>query len=200
MKGLFKPIYYGFFRRLFKLKFRRIQAGLNPSVPVYIVDIDNTLADTWPSLQELVHPNEQDRYRSLSVFLGMRKFILCKRKSAKVIFISARSFLSYQSTQEWLRSCGLDGCDLILVARAADKMYFIKTLISSGLKVVCVDDLSYNHEHGEMKLYHELIQELNELPLIYLGIKEIELINSYYGTNHPNTQTTCENLSDYCQH
>jgi hypothetical protein len=86
--------------------------------------------------------------------------------------------LSYRTTQQWLRSCGLDGCDLILVASAADKMYYIKTLISNDLTVVYIDDLSYNHEHGAMKMYHELIQELNGLPLTYLGIKEIELINS----------------------
>ncbi|RQO70212.1 hypothetical protein DBR43_19475 [Pedobacter sp. KBW06] len=178
MKGLFKMIYYGFFSRLFKLKFHRIKANLKPSVPVYLVDIDNTLADTWPSLQELVYDKEQDRYRSLSVFLGMRKLIVCKRKEAKVIFISARSFLSYRTTQEWLRSCGLEGCDLILVARAADKMYYIKTLISMGLPVVYIDDLSYNHEYGEMKLYDELIQDISGLPITYLGIKEIELINS----------------------
>lgn len=178
MKELFKRIYYGFFGRLFKIKFHRIKASLDPSVPVYLVDIDNTLADTWPSLQELVYDKEQDRYRSLSVFLGMRKLIVCKRNSAKVIFISARSFLSYRTTQHWLRSCGLDGCDLILVARAEDKMYYLKTLISNGLSVVYIDDLSYNHEHGDMKLYDELIQEINGLSLTYLGIKEIELINS----------------------
>lgn len=178
MKELFKRIYYGFFSGLFKLKFHRIKASLKPWIPVYLVDIDNTLADTWPSLRELVYDKEQDRYRSLSVFLGMRKLIVSKRELAKVIFISARSFLSYRTTGQWLRSCGLEGCELILVAHAADKMYYIKTLISKGFSVVYIDDLSYNHEHGEMKLYDELIQEINGLPLTYLGIKEIELINS----------------------
>ncbi|WP_342328502.1 hypothetical protein [Pedobacter sp. FW305-3-2-15-E-R2A2] len=203
MKGLFKRIYYGFFSRLFKWKFHRIKASLKPLVPVYLVDIDNTLADTWPSLQELVYDKEQDRYRSLSVFLGMRKLIVCKRKVAKVIFISARGFLSYRTTRQWLRSCGLEGCDLILVAHAADKMYYIKTLISMELPVVYIDDLSYNHEHGDMKLYDELIQEVNGLPLTYLGIKEIEIINSNKKTDeidHQDTQKTCENFSDYCQH
>ncbi|SHG02653.1 hypothetical protein [Pedobacter caeni] len=178
MKRLFKHLYFGIFNRVFKLKFDRIIGDLDPLVPVYLVDIDNTLADTWPSLCGRVYGNERDRYRSLSVFLGMRKLIVHQRTMAKVIFISARSYLNYQVTKRWLESCGLGGCDLILVAKAADKMYYLKTLVSREITVVYIDDLSYNHEHGELKLYHEMILELKDLPVTYLGLEEIELINS----------------------
>jgi hypothetical protein len=178
MKRLFKHLYFGLFDRVFKSKFNRIIGNLDPLVPVYLVDIDNTLADTWPSLCGEVYDNERDRYRSLSVFLGMRKLIVHKRTMAKVIFISARGYLNYQVTKRWLESCGLEGCELILVAKAADKMYYLKTLTSRGNPVVYIDDLSYNHEHGDLKLYHEMILELKDLPVTYLGLKEIELINS----------------------
>lgn len=178
MKRLFRQLYSGVFARIFKSKFNRIIGNLDPLISVYLVDIDNTLADTWPSLCGKVYGNERDRYRSLSVFLGMRKLIVHQLTMAKVIFISARGYLNYQVTKQWLESCGLGGADLILVARAADKMYYLKRLISMGISTVYIDDLSYNHEHGDLKMYHEIIIELKGLPVTYLGVEEIELINS----------------------
>ncbi|MNR52402.1 hypothetical protein D3C85_1722480 [compost metagenome] len=79
-------------------------------------------------------------------------------------------------------------------------MYYVKTLILKGVELVYIDDLSYNHEHGELKLYHELIRELKDLPLTYLGIKEIELINSNYEINHQDTQKTFQDFSNYNQY
>ncbi|AOM75924.1 hypothetical protein [Pedobacter steynii] len=200
MKRLFKALYYWIFACFFQLKFNSIASRLQQRVPVYLVDIDNTLADTWPSLRDRVYLRDRDRYRSLSVFIGMRKLIAEQLKKAKVIFISARSYRCYKATAEWLQSCGFEGAELILVTKAEDKMYYIKTLVLKGLELVYIDDLSYNHEHGELKLYHELIRELKDLPLTYLGIKEIESINSNYEINHQDTQKTFQDFSNYSQY
>ncbi|NRF37254.1 hypothetical protein [Pedobacter foliorum] len=185
MKRLFKVIIYGAFDLFFKYRFKRCIKDVDLKDRVYLVDIDNTLADTWPSLRDYVYRNENHRYGSLSIFLGMRNFILDKMKMKKcVIFISARSYSDYFSTRKWLSNNGLKSANVILVNKAEDKLNYIKMLLNKGIAVVYIDDLSYGHEHGEVRLYEKMILKIKELPVEYLGVKEIELINSAYETSN----------------
>nr|WP_157247446.1 hypothetical protein [Pedobacter panaciterrae] len=102
----------------------------------------------------------------------------------KVIFISARSYLDYFPTRKWLAGNGLKSDCIILVRRAEDKLNYINELLSRSMPVVYIDDLSYGHEFGEVRLYERVIVKLKELPIKYLGVKEIELINSAYETSN----------------
>lgn len=185
MKQLFKVIIYGSIDLIFKHRFKRSLKNIDQKDVVYLVDIDNTLADTWPSLKNYVYRNEKHRYASLSIFIGMRNFVLDKmRAEKKVVFISARSYFDYCSTIKWLSGNGLESNIVILVNKAEGKLDYVKILLNRGISVVYVDDMSYGHEHGEVKYYEKMILKLNELPIEYLGIKEIELINSTYETSN----------------
>lgn len=198
MKRLFKVIIYGAFDLFFKYRFKRCIKNIDQKDVVYLVDIDNTLADTWPSLKNYVYRNENHRYGSLSIFIGMRNFILDKMRSEKkVVFISARWYLDYFSTLKWLSGNGLEANNVILVNRAEDKLGYIKELLNRGIAVVYIDDLSYGHEYGEVRLYEKMILKLNELPIEYLGVKEIELINSAYETSNKGIKKNIPHHQNY---
>lgn len=189
MKAFFKLCVYKVLDAWFRYRFRRMVRSADDLTKVYLVDIDNTLAHTWPSLQHYVYRNEQQRYASLPIFIGMRNFILDKiRHRHRVVFISARSYLSYFTTCKWLISCGISANEVILVPGANLKLFYIRYLISRGISVVYIDDLSYNHEHGEMKLYDDLIMEVSGLSIDYFGIREIDLINSNHEFIHQNSE------------
>ncbi|WP_316791786.1 hypothetical protein [Pedobacter frigoris] len=188
MKQRAKIILFSVFGLYFKRKFRKLIKGVSKCSRIYLVDIDNTLAHTWPSLKDYVYRGENHRYRSLSIFLGMRKFIIEKiRNDEKIIFISARSYFNFRTTRDWLKSNGLPGDQVILVANPDDKLEYISELLYRGINVVYIDDLSHSHEYGSVKLYGELILDVKELPIEYLGIDEIELINSTYEGNNKST-------------
>ena len=164
---------------LFKARFRWLIRNLEKDSRVYLIDIDNTLANTWPSLKDYVYKSENYRYRSLPIFIGMRNFIKDKLKgNAKVIFISARSYFSYYATADWLTNNGLPGHQLILVPNPEIKLDYIIELLYRSINVVYVDDLSHSHEFGMVEMYEEMIMGLKELPIKYLGVNEIALINS----------------------
>ena len=145
---------------------------------IYIFDIDNTLANTWVSFT-YGFDNEKERLKGLSVFLGMRRFILQLKESGEdVIFLSARNFLYFGLTLNWLNSVGIAvrKKDLFLVNTAAEKLLFLKLL--AGKKVVFVDDMSYNQENGEEKLRIELINKIKKLPYVnFWDLKKINEIN-----------------------
>lgn len=167
---------------------------------VYMVDIDNTLADTWPSLKDRIYPAENQRYRTLSIFLGMRRYLLDVQEQNQVIFISARNYWTYGTTRRWLKDCGLKNCTLILVPGAMEKISFLLYLLKRDIPVVYIDDLSYNHEHGEVKMYDLMIPILNRLPITYMGLKEIEQINSNYEAHHQDSKKTIQTIPDYHFH
>jgi len=198
MKQLFKVFVYGAFDLFFRYRFKRCIKDVDKKDTVYLIDIDNTLADTWPSLQNYVYRNENHRYGSLSIFLGMRNFVLDKMSAEKcVVFISARGYLDYYSTRKWLSGNGLRSNNIILVNRVEDKLTYIKESLNRGMAVVYVDDLSYGHEYGEVRLYEKMIIKLKELPVEYLGVKEIELINSAYETSSKGIKETISHHQNY---
>ena len=68
---------------------------------IYIFDIDNTIANTWPSFLQSYETLEE-RLSSLAVFHKMREHIL--DISSKVIFLTARP---YNLTFTWLKNLEL---------------------------------------------------------------------------------------------
>ena len=130
----------------------------------YCFDIDNTLADTWHSYQ-YKYKNTFERHKSLAVFVNMRQLILKKIKNEKVIFLSSRQFYLYLSTYFWLRSVHIpiDFFSIFLVSNPNTKIKFIKHLLKQGKKVIYIDDMSYNHENGNIKQYDSVINELIQL-------------------------------------
>jgi hypothetical protein len=133
----------------------------NPTV-FYIVDIDNTIADTWPTL--ISSNNDFLRYENLPVFHKMIHFLKFKMQDKKIffLFLSARNPIYFYVTKKWLKKNGFSSSNLILVPKAKDKLKIIKA-IPNRKKIFIYDDLSFNHENGEVKFYSEIISEIKNM-------------------------------------
>lgn len=166
------------------LQFKKTISGEGQGRHLYFIDIDNTLADTWPTLKQGYYRNERERLNSLPIFAGMRRYILdLKRdKENKVLFITARNITAHQVTLNWLRGNGIETSaeDVVVVSSAKQKIRFIAAAKEKKINITYIDDLSYNHENGEMKMYKEVISAINSMNVPYLGVEEISEINRLF--------------------
>ena len=145
---------------------------------ILIVDIDNTIAHTWPS-HTYKYDSYSQKYSSIAVlwkvFQQVREY---QKKKDCIIFLSARAFYLYFITRTWLQSSGMkvDLLQLFLVTSARKKINFLRYASKIGLEVTYLDDLSGNHESGEVCLYSDIIDEVRCIKGVkYLGY---DFINS----------------------
>jgi hypothetical protein len=136
---------------------------------LYVVDLDNTVYNTWPSLVcrprgvffkiSLFH--ELVRVLRIPTF-GKMLFLLRRRVSNKnIVFLSARHFYHYPLT--FLRlMCDLRATTfkLILVDSVNDKTPIIAQFSSQFRHVVVIDDFSYGHELGTVLTYSDVLKDL----------------------------------------
>ena len=66
---------------------------------------------------------------------------------------------------------------LFLVPRAEDKLPYLNKALEYATRITYYDDLSYNHENGEVKFYSNVITELKKLRITYIGYQEINKVN-----------------------
>lgn len=153
----------------------------NPNRSLYIFDIDNTIGNTHPTLTRQ-YQSETERLLSISVFPRMKKLVnsVLNSPSRKVIFLTSRSYLTWGPTHQWLVQNGIDVAksDVIIVSSPAQKTDFIKKILPRNKPVTFIDDLSYNHENGQVKFYDTEIQLISGLSLRYIGYKTILRFNS----------------------
>jgi hypothetical protein len=145
---------------------------------VTVIDIDNTLADAWPSY--LVEwSSHRDRLRSLTVLPGMRVAAhdAALARGDLVVFLSHRNWWEWGLTRRWLLENGfaVGVANLVLVASPADKIDHLRTMVSGG-PVLLWDDLTHAQESGEPQHYVEVVDEVRALGLEYHGYDEIEAI------------------------
>lgn len=175
---LFSKIIALFLAPIFRALFLN-NVRYNVQKDIYIFDIDNTIADTWPSLIVKYH-NEKSRLLNLPFFQKIKEILLRldSDKNVKLIFMTARHYRYFFITYRWLKNLGLsvNYKDVIIVSNPAEKLWLLKRIKTNKL-VYYFDDLSYNHENGEIKFYHQEIKDLENLPFIchigYHKIKEI---------------------------
>lgn len=143
---------------------------------IYVFDIDNTIANTWPSFLQ-GYSTMEERLLSLAVFYKMREYILdISSQGSKVVFLTARPYSTYNLTFLWLNSLGLikNKNDLFLVLKPLEKIDLLKKIHK---EVNFYDDMTYNHEKGDMKYYENEIRLLKQLSHIkYYGLNEINKI------------------------
>lgn len=93
--------------------------------PVTVLDIDNTLADSWPTLVTRI-TSERERLRGLAPLPGMRSVAHdpAIARGDAVIYLSHRSLWFGPLTNRWLREAGFDASPLrvILVPSAAARL------------------------------------------------------------------------------
>lgn len=166
----------------YKVYFSIIIYGLDKSVKIVFIDIDNTIADTWPTLKSKEFKGEKDRHKKLKPFDGMRDYINShyKNNSHKIIYLTARYFNLIPITKTWLAKNNflIKDAKLLLVSKPKLKLYFLKKAVEMKYKTIYIDDLSYNHENGEVKFYNAVLSEVSDMNIDYIGYDEIKKINN----------------------
>lgn len=165
-KSAFNVLYYLFEKKqLSKIK------DIKNHDTLYVIDIDNTL--TISKLNDSInHKNPTPRLELIS-------YLLSQDKNMPMIFLSARDFRLFNDTFKWLEKYQLiqHPNQLFLVKKAKYKIKYLNILVANQNKqIIYIDDLSFNHENGEVKHYEAIINSIRELPIIYHGV---EFINRY---------------------
>ena len=176
MKKLFyysyKIIQHFLFERIVSTKFKKI----------LLLVIDNTLADTWPTLNQEWN-SESERLLKLNPFepVILHLFKNYCPNEYQWVFLSSRNYFSHLVTINWLKKSNIPAGwkNVILVQNPMEKIELINKYVKN--KIVYFDDLSYNHENGEIKFYEEEIELLKFNDNVeYHGYNEIgKIINNH---------------------
>jgi hypothetical protein len=149
---------------------------------VYFVDLDNTLADTWPVLKrhrDLFSRKRTKERLAIPAFAGARNLLKRALHRQRLCFIvSARPYPTYFDTLSWLRQneIVIPRARVILVSHPHQKLELVRMVLKRGFRVVVLDDLTYNHEHGEVLSYDGLIEDIRSLGVRYYGAEFIRTL------------------------
>jgi hypothetical protein len=156
-----------------------VVARRSAGAPLWVLDLDNTLADTWPSYLE-DHAGERARLSGLVPLAGMIEATHGRARSegARVVVLSHRAIWHWGVTRAWLRRNGirLGWSELVLVASPADKVAHLRRWCAAGCRVTYWDDLTHGTERGRTERYDDVIAEVARLSLTHHGPDEIAAI------------------------
>lgn len=151
---------------------------------VTVLDIDNTLADAWPTLLQR-HRSERQRNRSMRPLPGMRAAAHdpAVARGEVVLYVSHRPLWLWPTTVAWLRANGFtaSAATVLLVPSAASKVGLLARLADGRRHVTYWDDLSHSTELGRTGRYEQVIAEIASLPLTYHGLEDIAAVVSAAG-------------------
>ncbi|MBI1222786.1 MAG: hypothetical protein GC180_09310 [Bacteroidetes bacterium] len=137
-----------------------------------VFDLDNTLADTWPCLVKGGYSRKA--YASAKPIRGViNKLKEYESKGYKILILTARKMELFRVTRDWLKENNISS-ECIIVPSARHKLKYLRLLVSKYASVIYYDDLSYNQERGQEKLYSDIIRAVQELNLQYHGLSEIK--------------------------
>jgi len=145
---------------------------------IAIFDIDNTLADSWPTYC-MNFISQKERLIHIKPFPRMTQVVQdYYLKGALVFFISARRYRDYRVTRQWLINQKIYRGNLIIVNSPEEKLKFLRLASQYGA-VDYYDDLSYNHENGEVKFYETCIRKVCMIPSVryfdYHQIRKLQI-------------------------
>lgn len=173
-----------FLQLYFKLKFHFYFFRNGVKREYVVLDIDNTLAKTW---QTLKLNNGIISYLDIEPMYGTINEINKKYSRHPRLFISNRNPLVYFTTLNWLQKHDLFDKNndlLILTTFPENKLYYIERLVRREVDVFYYDDLSFNHENGEVKFYNKVIAHIHSLNVNYFDYNYINSLNSNDFTNN----------------
>ncbi len=171
MKALIRPFYLAISKLLLYIIF--IYTKKTAKKQVCVLDIDNTIADTWRARNK--GANEPIKRLDGSYdYLATRFF----NENYTVIYLSHRPYTDFFKTYRWLKENGfpVSFSKLFLVQKPVDKLPFLEQLIAKH-DVTYFDDLSYGRDNGEIQFYSTLIDNVRRLPLHYHDFFFIEQLN-----------------------
>lgn len=168
----FYQSYFFFFRCCLTLisKFHK-------SKSILILDLDNTICNTWPLLN--IEPDLAKVYSRADCFFGVKDYVssLVQNRNIILVILTSRNLKYFYATKQWLKYNSLNYQFLFMTNSIDLKFVFYKYLISSR-KTIIIDDLSYNHENGEVFFYHNIINHLeknkNVTYLNYLSLQNLQ--------------------------
>ena len=144
---------------------------------ILFVDLDNTIFNTWPNLK-----NEYFKYIDLQVFDGTVNFVKNRiNDNVLLVFLSHRPIKSYNQTSKSLNFHFHNFINLwqvSFVPRVNWKWYYFKTGELIFLNTIVIDDLSYNHENGNVLFYQDLIDKINLSSITYFDYNFIKELNN----------------------
>ncbi len=175
MKILLKLI----LKLFYHLRFYRIIS--NTIKPIVIIDIDNTIADTWPTINE-IWDNTFERHINLKPLLPVIGYIKSNYPNSKFqwIFLTSRNYYLHNTTRKWLmKSSMFVERNIILVQSPSEKIDLFKKYLNKSF--VYFDDLSYNHENNKVLFYEDALQYIKSRgDIIYFGYSDLEKIKLNY--------------------
>lgn len=146
-----------------------------PGDKIVVLDIDNTLADAWPSFLQ-PHHSQRARLAGLDVLPNVKAVLHDepRAKGATVVYLSHRNLWEWPVTFKWLRANGFVARPdrVILVPSAAAKVPLLRR-IARAREVTVWDDLSHGHETGAIEFYTDVIELLAGVSLTYRGWDDI---------------------------
>lgn len=154
---------------------RRIKSSVT-NRKIAFIDIDNTLADTWPTLVSF-KGNHLTRLASLQSFPRMVKMVnSLYEKGWYIILLTHRTLQQRKVTEQWLSKEKILHHQLIITSSPEEKIEVIKQFDNAS-EIFVIDDLSFGHETGKVQLYQEVIDALNKMKLIYIDKIKIDQFN-----------------------
>jgi hypothetical protein len=144
------------------------------SKKIWIVDLDNTIANTWPLRKKRY--SDRRIYKEVIAFKGIVGFLNSKINLRDLfIILTARPYRHKKITKKWIEKCfsGQIRPSVFLVESPSKKLNYIKLAIRQSFEVTYIDDLSYNHENGDIRFYNEVLDQIYLLPIKYIGYEEI---------------------------
>ena len=146
-----------------------------PGDKIVVLDIDNTIADAWPSFLR-PFDSQRSRLASLEVLPNVKGVAhdAPVAEGATIIYLSHRNLWEWPVTYRWLRGNGfaVRPDRVLVVPSAAAKVPYLRRL-ARGRHVTFWDDLSRGHETGEIEFYTDVIDLLAGVSLTYRGWDDI---------------------------
>jgi len=147
----------------------------NRSKSIYIFDLDNTLGNTFPTLVNR-NPNEIERLKSIKPFARICSLAnnIASSKLRTVFVLTARQFNTREVTVEWVKQAGISIPEnqIFLVLSPIQKVWLLKLISLYCKRITFIDDMSFNHEKGEVKYYLDAAKNIPKM-VRYIGYKTI---------------------------
>jgi hypothetical protein len=186
-----------YFNRQFK------QAFTDDYDTFWVVDIDNTIADSWKKMTPQYKNDfrsQSDKMMDLDPFPSMQSLLKDIPPRTRLVFLTARQYIRYFVTKRWLQKHGFWQADsvIVLVEKMRDKAPLLEAVLKNFEKkgtpqyknnfdsflslntskpmtypIIYFDDLSYNHENGEVLFYENVIKAVQKMPIRYIGYAEL---------------------------
>lgn len=134
-----------------------------PHENVFIFDLDNTLADTWPYLENGIL-TKRSAIR-LPIQLNVLKRLNEVKGKGRVVILTARPYKLFFETKKWLKKNHVDYDALFIVKHPHQKIQLLSII---DKKINMYDDLSHSHEKGMVKHYENVIEEIQKMSHVNL--------------------------------